>query len=92
MAEIFYIFLKTRPRSIFKDFNTQFRPQQKDWKSSYQVKQISSILQKLVSLILNSSYVKSVRFTKIMKGINFEGPLERDRSKIVSTGNPGQNI
>ena len=54
VAKSYFIFLKARPRSNFKCFQYQFEPQWKDdRKTSYQVKQILSLLCKLVSLILD---------------------------------------
>ena len=41
-------------------------------KSSYQVKQILSVLCKLVTLILDLNNVKGLRVTKIVKQIKFE--------------------
>ena len=48
VVEICFIFLKTCPRSNFKSLS---KPQWKDRKNSYQVKQIFSLLCKLVTLI-----------------------------------------
>ena len=69
LAKIYFIFLKTRPRSNFKGFLYQILT---SVKSSYQAKQILSLLCKLVTLILDANYVKGLRVTKIVKPIKFE--------------------
>ena len=56
-----------------KALNTKFGAQWKDQKSSYQVKQILSLLWKFVTLILDQNYVKGLRDTKIVKQIKSEG-------------------
>ena len=60
-------------RSNFKGFNTKFGPQWKDWKNTYQVKQVLSLLSKFVTLYLDGNYAKGLRVIKIVKQIKFEG-------------------
>ena len=60
-------------RKTSKSFNTKFGPQWTDLKSSYQLNQFLWRLCKFVTLNLNENYVKSLRVTKIMKEIKFEG-------------------
>ena len=72
VAELCIFFLKTRPRWNFKSLNTKFSSQWKDLKNSYQVKQILSLLFKLVTLILSYKYVKGLRVTKNFKQIKFK--------------------
>ena len=73
LAEIHFIFLKTHPRYNFKGFQYKIWIQWKDRKSSYQVKQILSLPCKFATPILDEKYVKSLRITKIVKQIKFEG-------------------
>ena len=50
VAEVYFIFIKTSPRSNFRCFEYQIWTSVKDRKSSYQVKQILSLFCKLVTL------------------------------------------
>ena len=73
LAGIYFIFLKNFLKQTWKSFNTKFRPQCKDQKSSYQVKQILELLCNLFALILGKNCVKDRRVTKIDHEIKFEG-------------------
>ena len=52
LAENYFIFLKNDRKQSWKAFNVKLGPQWKNWKSSYQVKQISTLFCKLVALNL----------------------------------------
>ena len=53
LAGIYFIILKNVIDQSSKAFITNFRPQSKDRKSSYQVRQIFALFYKLVALILD---------------------------------------
>ena len=50
-AKSYFIFLKKVQYQTSKVFNTKFRPQWKDYTSSYQVKQVLSLFWKIVTII-----------------------------------------
>ena len=52
-AKIYFIFLKNVLKQTWKSFNTKFRPQWKDRKSSYKVRQILARSCNLIALILD---------------------------------------
>ena len=51
LVQTYLFFLKIRPRLNCKGFSTKFGPQWKDWINNYQIKQVLSLLYKLVTLI-----------------------------------------
>ena len=71
----YFIFLKNRPKTNLKSFNTKFRPQWKSRKSGNQVRQILAHFCNLIALILGWNCTKGIRVTKIVKEIKFEWVL-----------------
>ena len=65
----------------WKAFNTKFGPQSKDRKSNYWVRQFLALFCILVALILGWNFAKSLRVTKIVKQIKFEGVCDRSEAK-----------
>ena len=74
---MYFIFLK----NLYLSFNTNFRPQWKDWKIIYQVRQILVLFCNLIALILGWNSVKVHRVTKIVKEIKFEGVWRESESR-----------
>ena len=72
LARISFIFLKNILKQTWNFFNTKFPPQSKDWKSSYQAKQVLALFWNLIDLLFVYNSVKGVRVTKILKEILFE--------------------
>ena len=72
-SRTFFIFLKNVLKQIWNYFNTKFKPQWKDRKSSYKHRQILEPFCHLIALVLASSRVKSLRVTKNVKRPEFEG-------------------
>ena len=66
-ARIYFIFLKNILKQTWKFFKTKFRPQWKDRKSNYKVREILALFSKLIALILGENGVKDLRVTKIVK-------------------------
>ena len=71
LAGIYFIFPKRYPDQTWKFFKTEFGPQQKDRKISYQVRQNLALFFILVALILGWNCVKCLLVTKIVQKINF---------------------
>ena len=63
-------------KQTWKFSNTKFRAQWKDWKCSYQVRQILAVCCSLISLILASNCLKGIRVIKVFKEIKFECVLD----------------
>ena len=72
-ARIYFIFLKNVLKQTWKPFNTNSRPQWKDRKSIYQVRQILALFCNVIALNLSWNFAKSFTVTKIVKEIKFEG-------------------
>ena len=81
LARMFFIFLKKVLKQTWNSFSTKFQPQWKDWKSSYQARQILGLFCHLMALILGWNSVKGFRVTKNVKEINFEGAWGESESK-----------
>ena len=67
------MFLKRRPKTKLKIFNTIFWPQWKDRRSSYRVRQILAHFCNLTAQILDKNTVKGITVTKIAKEIAYKG-------------------
>ena len=80
-ARISFIFLKVVLKGSWISFNTKFRPQWKDLKSSYKVRQSLAPFCHLNSLILGQSSAKGLRVIKNDKEIKFEGVWREIESK-----------
>ena len=52
LARIYFIFLKNVLKQTWNFFNIKFRPQWKDRKSSYQVREILGLFYNFIALIL----------------------------------------
>ena len=53
LAEVYFVFLTKVLEQTSKIFSTKLRPQCKNWRNSYEVRQILVIFCKLVALILD---------------------------------------
>ena len=76
---MFFIIITNVLKQSWKIFNSKFGHQWKDWKRSYQVKQILATFSYLIPLILGWKSVKDIKVSKIVKEIKFqsgEGKLE----------------
>ena len=67
LAEIYFIFLQKHLRRNWKCFNTNFRPQWKDLKSSCQVTLNLPLFCNLVFLNLGRIFVKALELSKLWK-------------------------
>ena len=72
-ARIYFVFPKNVLKQTWNSFNTKFWSQWKDRKSSYQVREILALFCNLIALILSWNSVKTLRNTKILEEIKFEG-------------------
>ena len=72
LAEIYFIFLKKRPRTNLKVFQYEIWTSVKRSKKYYEVRQILAFGCNLVALILDYNCVKGLRATKIVKPIKVE--------------------
>ena len=92
----FTFFFKKKKKNalchILRSCNTKFTPRWKDWKSSYQSRQVLVLFCDLVTLIFCWNCVKGVRVTKIVKQVKFEGAWVELKAKTVFTDNRGQSI
>ena len=80
LAGIYFTFLKIGV--TWKAFNTKFRPQWKDWESSYQVRQILVLFCKLVSLILGWNCVRVLELQKLSNKSNLKGSGDSSKQEI----------
>ena len=78
-VRIYFIFLKNVVEKPWNSFNAKFQLSAR--KSSYQVRQNLAFFFYLIALILGDKRAKSLRVTKIVKEINFEGVLGELESK-----------
>ena len=72
LAGIYFILLKKRRGPKVKVFRHKFRPQWKDWKSSFQERQNLALCYNLVPLILRWNLVKGLIVIKFIKKFKFE--------------------
>ena len=73
LDRIYFVFPKICRRPNVKGFHYQIWTSVNYRQSSYQVKHISTIFSKLVTLVIDWNSVKGTRVTKIDKHIKFEG-------------------
>ena len=78
---IFFIFLKSVLNHTWNAFNTKFRRQSKDRRSSYLVREAFSLFSYLIAIALGKSSVKCLTVTKILKENFFEGIWDDLQSK-----------
>ena len=69
---IYFFFLENILKQTWNCFNTKFQPQGKDWKSSYQIKEVLALFCLSIALMVGYNCVKELRVTKIVKEIKFE--------------------
>ena len=72
LGRIYFIFLKNVLKETGNTFNTKFRLQWKDWKSSFQVREILALSWNSISLTTRQNSVRSLGATKMVKEIKFE--------------------
>ena len=73
LTEVYFIFLKNVLGQTWKPFHTEFGPQWKDQKRSYQVRQNLELFGKSVALILGWNNVKDHIITEIVKKLSLKG-------------------
>ena len=72
-ARVFFIFLKNVLNQTSNAFNTTFRRQWNDRKSSYPARQDFAVFSNLIALYSGLKSVKILRVSKLAKEIRFEG-------------------
>ena len=92
LAKIYFIFLENPLKQSWNSINTKFRPQQKDRKSSYQVKQILAFFCNIIALTSGYNTVKGLRVTKLSKKLSLKGSGASWKQPKVSIDNHLQNI
>ena len=80
-VRIYFIFPRNVVKKLWKPFNIKFQLQWKSRKSSYQVRQILTLICSLIALILGKKSAENLRVTKMFKEINFEGASAELESK-----------
>ena len=80
-GRIFFVFLNNVLNQTCNAFNTKFQRQSKDQNSSYQVRKNFAFFVKLIALTLGQNSVKSLRVTKSVKEIKFQGVWDELESK-----------
>ena len=71
-ARIYLNSLTNVVTEIWNRFNTKIQLRWKDWKSSYQIRNVLSLFLKLSALMLGYNTVKDFRVTKIIRKMRFE--------------------
>ena len=69
---LFFIFVKTVLNHTSNAFNTKFRHQSKDWRSSYLVREAFPLCSYLIAITLRENSVKCLTVTKTLKEKFFE--------------------
>ena len=86
LAEIDFLFQKTRRRSSFKGFQYQIWTSAKKSENYLLIKRNLSLLCKFVTLTLDKTYVRSLRVTKPVKQIKFKGNWDELQAKYCFQG------
>ena len=92
LAGIYFIFLKNVHDQTWKSFNTKFRPQWKDRKSSYQSKTDFSIFLQISCCNFRLKLSKALELRKLSDKFNLEGSGASLKEKTISRENHSQNI